>query len=199
MQGMAGNHFGVAVRMSEKVVFEQTIEGLFLRGLGRRLTPGLRAELKLIGLDLEGKLLPAYPFDVWMRSLEVTARALHAKLPIDEAMFLVGTAFIEGYKETFLGRAVLGVVRVLGPHRAMLRATQSFRSGNNYTQTRLQVLDTTSLELWMNEVGAWPSFTAGIVHSALSVTGVAPKVEVLDHDGHACTYRVSWTFPPAAA
>jgi uncharacterized protein (TIGR02265 family) len=183
--------------MNEKVVFEQTIDGLFLRGLGRRLTPGLKAELKLAGLDLTGRLLPAYPFDVWMRSLEITARSLYPALPAEESMFLVGTAFIEGYKETFLGRAVLGVVRVLGPHRAMLRATQSFRSGNNYTQTTLKVLDVNVLELWMNEVGPWPSFTAGIVHAALSVTGVTPKVEVLDHDGQAATYRVSWTLPAA--
>lgn len=184
--------------MNEKVVFEQTIEGLFLRGLGRRVTPGLKAELKLAGLDLGARLLPAYPFEVWMRALEITARTLYPRLSADEAMFQVGTAFIEGYKETFLGRAVLGVVRVLGPHRAMLRATQSFRSGNNYTQTTLKVLDPRTLELWMNEVGPWPSFTAGIVHSALAVTGVAPTVEVLTHDGQAATYRVSWS-PPGPA
>ncbi len=179
--------------MAEKLVFEQTIEGLFMRGLGPRVTPALKARLRTAGVNLDATLLPAYPFDVWMKSLEATAEELYAELPTDQAMFHVGERFIEGYRDTLLGRAVLGMVRVLGPHRALARARQSFRSGNNYTEATLTPIGPEASELWMNEVGPWPGFTAGIIHAALGAAGVVPVVVPTQHDGHACTYRVTWS------
>lgn len=179
--------------MADKLVFEQTIDGLYARGLGRRVTPELKARLRALGMDLDGKLLPAYPFETWMKALEATAELLYPELPTDQAMFHVGESFIEGYRDTLLGRAVLGTVRVLGPHRALARARQSFRSGNNYTEATLTPLGAEATELWMNEVGPWPGFTAGIIHAALTAAGVVPVVVPTQHDGHACTYRITWT------
>ena len=183
---------GAAAGGAEKVVFEQTIEGLFVRALGPQLTPGFKQRLAAIGLDVDARLRPAYPFDVWMKSLEIAASELYPTQPTTEAMFKVGTHLIDGYKETFLGRAVLGMIRVLGPRRMLMRATQNFRSGNNYTESRVTDVDPHTLELWMNEVGPYPTFTAGIIHAALAATGVTPKVVVKDHDGHACTFVCSW-------
>jgi uncharacterized protein (TIGR02265 family) len=185
--------------VADKVVFEQTIEALFHRSLSNRLTPPLKEQLKAAGLNLDAKLLPAYPFDTWMTVLELTAKALHADLPIDQAMFRVGESFLDGYQETFLGRAVLGMIRVLGPRRTILRATQNFRSGNNYTETKITEVEPSVLDLWMNEVGPWPTFTAGIIHAALKATGAEPRIEIRDHDGHACTYRVGWSIAQRAA
>lgn len=178
---------------TEKLVFQQTIEGLYARGLGSRVTPALKTRLRGIGLDLDGKLLPAYDFEVWMKSLELTAAELYPRQPTDQAMFQVGESFIHGYRDTLLGRAVLGTVRVMGPHRALARARQSFRSGNNYTEATLTPLGAEAAELWMNEVGPWPGFTAGIIHAALSASGVEPVVVPTQHDGHACAYRITWS------
>ncbi len=113
--------------------------------------------------------------------------------PPNEGQFRLGELMIDVYKETFLGRAVLGMVRVLGPRRTLLRSTQNFRSGNNYTESRIVEKSPTHIELWMNEVGAFPDFTAGIVFAAIRAAG-APnvKVDVVDYDGHECTYRVVW-------
>jgi uncharacterized protein (TIGR02265 family) len=176
----------------EKVVFEQTIEGLFVRALGPRLTPPLRARLKAVGIDIDARLLPAYPFATWMKGLELVARELYPDRTIDDAMFQIGTDFLNGYRETFLGRAVLGMIRALGPNRTLKRATQNFRSGNNYTESRVVELSPTCCELWMNEVGPWPTFTAGLVHAALSNAGVEPDITVQSFDGHAATFRCSW-------
>jgi uncharacterized protein (TIGR02265 family) len=178
---------------TEKVVFEQAIEGLFVRALGPRLTPDCKARLKVLGLDVDAKLLPAYSFDVWMKALEVVSSELYPTQPLPEAMFKVGSLLIAGYQETFLGRAVLGMIRVLGPRRMLMRATQNFRSANNYTESRVTDVDAKTVELWMNEVGPHPTFTAGIVYGALAATGVTPSVVVKDHDGHACTFVCTWT------
>lgn len=179
-----------------QVVFEQTMEGL-LRAIRPRLTPACKARLEQAGLDVDSSLLPAYAFEVWMKCLLVSAEELWPGEPRERAMFHLGEAFIEGYRETFLGRAVLGVIRVIGPRRALHRSTRSFRSGNNYTETKITDTSPTSLELWMNEVGPYPSFTQGLIEAALRASGVVPKVELKDHDGHACTYLCSWVIAKA--
>ena len=127
-----------------------------------------------------------------MAGLKVVAEALYPQQPLEASMFQVGTHFLDGYRETFLGRAVLGMIRVLGPRRTLQRATQNFRSGNNYTETRVTELSPTCIELWMNEVGPYPTFTAGVMHAALSSAGVEPTITVWAFDGHACTYRCAW-------
>lgn len=176
---------------AEQVVFEQTMEGL-LRAIRPRMTQPCKARLKAAGLNLDAPLLPAYSFEVWMKCLLASAEETWPGQTREQALFKLGEAFIEGYRETFLGRAVLGLIHVLGPRRAIQRATRNFRSGNNYTEAKVTEVSDTCLELWMNEVGPYPSFTQGLVEAALRASGVVPTVEIKDHDGHACTYRCTW-------
>ncbi len=177
----------------ELLVFEQTLEALFVRALGGRLSPECKARLRQAGLDVDQKLKPAYSFKSWMSFIRIAAEELYPDLPREEGAFKLGEAHIEGFRETMLGRAVLSLLRVLGPRRALSRATQNFRAGNNYTESRLTELAPTQYELWMNEVGDFPSFTAGIIYAGLRVAGAKDiRVESADYDGHACTYRISW-------
>lgn len=175
----------------EQVVFQQTMEGL-LRAIRPRMSQKCKARLKAAGLDVDAALMPAYPFEVWMKCLVASAEETWPNETRDQALYKVGEAFIEGYRETLLGRAVLGVIHVIGPRRAIHRATRNFRSGNNYTDAKVTEVSPTCLELWMNEVGPYPTFTQGLVEAALRASGVKPKVEIKDHDGHACTYVCTW-------
>ncbi len=178
----------------QKMVFEQTIEGLFLRGLGDRLTPACRSRLRQAGLDLDGKLLPAYEFEKWMAFLRIAAEELFPDHTTEVAMFRLGERTVDGFQDTFMGRAVLAMARVIGPVRTLQRCDRNFRSGNNYTTSRLKALSANCYELWVNEVGPYPTFTGGIVCAALRVAGAKePRAEVLAHDGHACTFRITWS------
>lgn len=178
----------------ELLVFEQTVEAVFVRGLHGRLSPSCKARLRQAGLDLEQKLRPAYAFDAWMTFLRITAQELYPHEPLEQGAFKLGEACIDGFRETMLGRAVLSLLRVLGPRRALMRATQNFRAGNNYTESRLKELGPGQFELWMNEVGPLPTFTAGIVHAGLRTAGAEDiRIELSGHDGHACTYCISWS------
>ena len=178
----------------ELLVFEQTIEAMFLRALGGRMTPSCKARLRQAGLDLDRKLQPAYPFQSWMSFLRIAAEEFHPNEPLDVGVFKLGMAYIEGFRETMLGRAVLSMLRVLGPRRALMRATQNFRAGNNYTESRMKELGPRQFELWMNEVGSLPTFTAGILHAGLRTAGAENiRVDLSGYDGHACTYCISWS------
>lgn len=177
----------------ELLIFEQTIEALFVRALGGRLTPDCKVRLRQAGLDVDQKLKPAYSFKSWMTFIRIAAEELYPGVPMEEGTFKLGEAHIEGFRETMLGRAVLSLLRVLGPRRTLNRATQNFRAGNNYTESRLTEHGPGQFELWMNEVGDFPAFTAGIIHAGLTIAGAKElRVEPADYDGHACTYRISW-------
>jgi hypothetical protein len=41
--------------MAEKLWWSQSIEGLFVRGIGKDMTPELRAKLKDLGIDLSAQ------------------------------------------------------------------------------------------------------------------------------------------------
>ncbi|MDY7229235.1 DUF2378 family protein [Hyalangium rubrum] len=177
----------------EPLVFEQTVEALFVRALGRRLTPECKSRLRQAGLDVDQKLKPAYSFTSWMTFVCIAAQELYPGLPVEEGAFKLGEAYIDGFRETMLGRAVLSLLRVLGPRRTLARATQNFRAGNNFTECRLKELGPTQFELWMNDVGSSPAFTAGIIHAGLRVAGAQDiRVEPSGYAGDACTYQLSW-------
>jgi len=184
----------------ELLVFEQTIEALFVRALGGRLTPECRARLFQAGLDVNQKIKPAYSFDSWMTFIRIAAEELYPGEPLPSSTFKLGEAYVEGFRETMLGRAVLSLLRVLGPRRTIARATQNFRAGNNYTETRITELGPSQFDVWMNEVGPFPEFTAGIIQAGVRMSGAKDlRVEPMGYDGHACTYRITWREASASA
>lgn len=177
---------------TEQVVFEPAIEGL-RRILLPRLSADQWKQFKELGIDFDAALLPAYPFEVWTKALELAARVLWPNEPRDAALFKLGEAFVGGYDGTLLGRAVLAFIRIVGARRALARAERSFRSSNNFAQTRSTDIDATTTELWVNEVRPAPDFTRGVVSGALKLAGVVPRIELKDFDGRAATFRCSWT------
>ncbi|MCP3136166.1 DUF2378 family protein [Pyxidicoccus xibeiensis] len=179
--------------MPEKLVFEHTVEGLFVRGLVGRVTPALRERLKGVGVDLDRKLQPAYGFDTFCSAVRVAARELHPEVPEEVGYGLLGERMVDGYRETVLGRAAFGVIQLLGPRRALGRAQQMFRSGNNYSEIRLADVLPTEVHLWMNEAGTLRYFTQGALLAGLRATGAhQPQVAVQDFSEAHVTYRLTW-------
>lgn len=180
--------------MEAQFVFAATIEGLFVRALGEKLDASARARLKEAGLDLGRPLLAAYPFDVWMETIRIGAEAIYPDRDAKEARFELGKDLVAGYRHTYIGRIMLSLAKTIGPTRTLEYAASYFRTGNNYTETRFSPLGSNEAELWMNEVGPYPEFTAGIVHAGVVNSGAREvKVEVVAHDGHAASFRIAWS------
>jgi len=183
--------------MPEKLVFEHTFEGLFVRGLAHRVTPALRERLREVGLDLERKLQPTYSFDTWCSAVRATALELHAGESPEVAYALLGERMVDGYRETVMGRALFSVIQLLGPRRGVGRARQMFRSGNNYTEARVQDVAPDTVDLWMNEAGPIRYFTQGAVRAGLRATGaVRPQVVVREYSAEDVVYRCTWSDGP---
>ena len=179
--------------VTQRLIFEHAVEGLFLRGLAGRLTPTLKAQLREAGVDVERKLLPAYPWAVWERSVGVAARALHPAEPNEVSWRLIGERMVDGYRETLVGGAMFGMLRLLGPRRMVGRTRQNFRSGNNYTEARITEVGPMAVELWMNEVGTLRYFTQGAVLAGMRGAGAPDvRVEVAHFDDAGVTFSVTW-------
>lgn len=177
--------------MSEKLIFLQTFEGL-VRAYGTRFTPELLTNFKLYGFDPE-RLLPAYPQKSFIEVVRLLGRALHPGLSEDDAIREVGRGFINGYEDTLVGRAMLAMIRIIGPRRTLERLTRQFRTGNNFSDTRLTQVSASEYQLWCNEVRL-PGWYQGIVSRGLEVAGAKDvTVEFVNRDDSGGgTFLIRW-------
>ena len=177
----------------EKLVFQSSIEGLFVQGIGDRLTPALKAELKALGLDLDRKLPPAVTRLVWYASIDAVVRHLYAELPRDEAHRALGRRMMEGIENTLFGRTMLPAVKLLGPRRLLKRVPSNMKSSNNFSIGVMTELAPTSMRLEVDDVGDAPHIFRGSLERMVIwaggkdvvVTVEAPKLP-------AATYLVNW-------
>ncbi|WP_158501759.1 DUF2378 family protein [Vitiosangium sp. GDMCC 1.1324] len=179
--------------MNQRLIFDYTLQSN-LRVLGQPLAPEHVSGLMELGVDPSRPLLPAYPVETYTAVIDFIAAQLWPGLPRDEAGFELGRAFMRSYRETLMGKAVLSVTRVIGPHRTLERMNRNFRSANNYTETRLQKVGPSTYELWFNYAMRTGYFRGLITEAlektsakALSVTLVASST------GGEATFRISWT------
>ena len=92
-----------------------------------------------------------------------------------------------------MGRAVFGILKLIGPMKGLQRMERNFRSGNNYVSTRFTQLGPTAAEVWVSDVHEHPGFDAGIILGGGKLLGAKNfAVAIAAVEGGSCTYRVSW-------
>jgi uncharacterized protein (TIGR02265 family) len=179
--------------MAERLVFDYAIEGFFLRGLAGQITPRLRQKLREAGIDLDQKLLPAYPFEIWRTCLALTATEMFPALPEKDSWWLLGELMVRGYQQTPMGAAMFTLLAALGPHQQLARMQKSLRSGNNYTVTRSRQVAPTVAEVWVNDTSHVRFFLQGLIFAGLlqgRITGLTVDIQGTDAEG--TTYRIAW-------
>ena len=178
---------------SEQVIFSDAVEGLFIKGLGARVTPGLHTELKAVGLDLKGKLLPAYSRKVWNAAIPLAASHVWPELAVAEAHVRLGRTIIDGFKQTLLGKALAGMTKILGPMRTLGRMRKNLRTGGNYNKTNLFADGPSDVRFWINEPFIHPGYVQGLLQGTLEISGARnATVEVISVDTEGALYRVRW-------
>jgi uncharacterized protein (TIGR02265 family) len=179
----------------EKLVYAGTVEALFLKALENRLTPSCRMRLREAGLDLDQKLSPTYTREQWRQFLRVAADHVYAGMPAEAAYYSLGERFIDGYFSTLFGRALLGMVRLAGPRRALAQARLGFRSSTNCCEVRIVERGPTFMEVWLNDIMAeQPTFAAGVLARATELAG-GQRVAVVPEgfDGQSATFHIRWS------
>ncbi len=178
----------------ERVVFGNTIHGLFQIALHGRLSNGARGALRHMGLDIERQPQASYPAAIWRPSLDIVVKDLFPELQLDEAYRRLGQKMVTDVCESMLGRGMLALGRALGPRRLLLRLNHGFRNADNYVQARLTELTPCAWEVCINETLGMPTYYQGILEAALCGCGARdPHVQRMRVEGPSCTYRVEWT------
>ncbi|MFY0529593.1 DUF2378 family protein [Archangium gephyra] len=103
----------------EPLVYDATVEAMFSRALKGRLSPRLKARVKEAGIELDAKLKPAYPREVWLRTMRLVVADLYPGVPEERAWFELGERMVDSFSETMMGPAIVGVLKLLGPKRAL--------------------------------------------------------------------------------
>lgn len=157
------------------------------------MTPVLRAELKALGVDLAA-IPPAIPAELMTQVIRKTAAALYPTEASAQAERRLGVVFMNGFSQTLLGAAMAQLMKVIGPRRSLERMQRNFRTGSNFIETKLTVIDERTFTLWFNDVCEVPEFYAGIIEQGGRTAGAdGVSVEATPEAGRACSYRVSWS------
>ncbi|MBS2026619.1 MAG: DUF2378 family protein [Deltaproteobacteria bacterium] len=173
--------------------FQNTIEGVLIRTLGSKLNAELRAKLREAGLDLDKKLLPAYPAADFHRWVSIAAEYVYPGVSGSEAVRLFGRQSLVGLGETMIGKAMKLSLTLIGPRRALQRAGRSFRSNNNYIVVQSRELTPTSMELVFNEVHNLPSYYQGVLEGACMLIGAKQCTVRLDSMlGNGARFVAEW-------
>ncbi|MFP2903910.1 DUF2378 family protein [Pyxidicoccus sp. 3LFB2] len=184
------------VPLEQRLVYVQVVEGLLQHGLHGKVSPRLRQRLRKAGIDLDRPLLPAYPVPLWMHCLSVIVEETYPDMPREEGFRKLAEAHVQGYGRTVIGRAVYGVMRLLGTRRLVQRLPQTLRSTDNYTEMELIERGPTTYEMRMNSVQDTPGYVEALFESMMRVGGAdSPKVTKthVDPAGPSTTYLLTWT------
>jgi uncharacterized protein (TIGR02265 family) len=181
-----------------KLVFESSIEGVFIKGHGSKLTPSLKAKFRELGVDLDKPLKPTYPLAAVNECTRLLRKFVYAHEPDDlKAYKAIGSATLDGYFDTMLGRALSSVMRVIGFRKVIDRLPQNFSSGNNYQQAKLKWLGPCEVELELIETSPHPGLNVGVMERAFGHYFKAPgfQVEIAREHPPGATYRLRWSEP----
>ncbi|MBL8935449.1 MAG: DUF2378 family protein [Archangium sp.] len=185
--------------MNDLLIFSHSVEAL-RPALGPLLDAQALARLRALGIDYTKPLEPAYPLATWRKVVDFAGELVAPGQPYDRQQYALGSRFITAYAETFIGRATLPLMRVLGPRRMLERLARTFRTGNNYSETKLTQHAPNEFELWCNHVQN-PSFYRGMLQTGLAhagVTGVQVTTTAIDRsapdEAHetGAAFRISW-------
>ncbi len=176
-----------------RLVHAHTVEGLYWRALAGKVPPALKEELKALGLDLDAKVTDVEQ-ERWAKLLAVTVRHLYPGQSVDDGYYRLGETIVQGYESTVMGKALFAMMRVLGPHRVLKRATASLQSGNTYSEAIVKQLEDNRYEVWTNECNGNANYLRAVLFGALHRAGAKDlQVKVLSFDGHAATFDVRWS------
>jgi uncharacterized protein (TIGR02265 family) len=181
--------------VAEQLIFGSSMEGL-LDGVRNQLTPKCRERiLKECGVDVDAKTQPGCSAKVWARCIQILGEELFPALEPTMAHRELGVRTIEAFVDGHaLGRAIFGVLRLLGPDRTVGRMTKNLRTGSSFVETRFLQLAPQNYEILINDVSGVPGFYQGMLERGLYHVGAKTTVAAIDkYDGCACTFLVRWT------
>jgi uncharacterized protein (TIGR02265 family) len=179
-------------KVTQQLWFTQVIEAIFLKGLGARVTPELKAQLVGVGINLD-RLEPGYPVETVHKALELVQKQLFPDLTKEQALHELGVLSMRGYTDTFIGKALIKVLQLIGVRRSLLRTHLSMSAGNNYLQTTSTVVHDHCVELHFNDISGMPAFYQGLLEEGARLAHAKNiRTTSVPVPAPAHTFRIEW-------
>ncbi|MEW5741272.1 MAG: DUF2378 family protein [Myxococcota bacterium] len=177
---------------TEQLVYDMGVEALF-RGLGERVTPELKADVRALGIDLDKKLLPGYPKDVWVRVVDAVARALSRDDDLPTARRALGHAITNGFADTTLGKLMAPGIRLMGVRRMLARLPRTLTMSNNFLKVSVAEIGPASMRVEMNEAVPSPEFLCGVIEAMAGYAGAKQTDVRFTTEGPLRVFTVTWS------
>lgn len=184
-----------AALMKERLMFSPTVEGLFVRAVGNRLTPAIRNEIRAVGIDLDKPLLAAYPVDQYQRAVTIVANRLYPELPPERAHFEIGKRTVYGLIETVIGKGLGAFAKMVGPRRSLLRVAITSKTSTNFNIVDAQEISPNEIEITSTNYVGRPQLMQGCMVAAAEVAGAknaACEIVSFDSSAERLVLRVRW-------
>jgi uncharacterized protein (TIGR02265 family) len=180
----------------QKLVFEQSIEGMYLKGHPELLSPQVKEAIRAVGIDLDQKLKPFYPSELVNEASRVFRKLAYAREPDDaKAYTRMGERIVDGYFNTVLGKAMVSVLKLFGAKRIVGRLPMTLKSGTNFQVVTLEWKGETEAWLTLADTEPDPHVNVGVLQRSFTHWFGVPsmKVSVVEHARPKATYRLNWT------
>jgi uncharacterized protein (TIGR02265 family) len=177
----------------QRVVFGSGFDGLFSKEFRARVTPAFDAELKKLGVNLEKPFNPAYDIVTWAAVIDSAARHVYPELSRPDAFWQLGRDTVDGFAHTLIGKALFGMMKLIGPARSLMRAARSYAATNNYTKVDLNRTGDASFTFGLNEKHTLPQFDMGAIEALLQLSGAKNvRVTLLNQNPEGFTMNLEW-------
>lgn len=174
----------------DRFAFSSLIEG-YMKGLGDKFTPALKAKLKAAGLDV-AKMPPAVPALEMPKYMFLIVDEVWPDEPRVEQLRLLGLAAIRGWSHGLLGSAVCGVLRLIGPRRTLTRLDRAFQTTNNFNRATTEFVSDKEALITVNDVQEMPSYWVGIFEAGVEILKLEGTVQVDSQTFPGATIRIKW-------
>jgi uncharacterized protein (TIGR02265 family) len=179
---------------TEQIEFSQSVEGLFIKGLGTTLTPAMKDQLRAKGLDVDKALRPGYPAADFHKWVEYIASAVYPDDKKDEAIRRIGHRAVSGLEEGLIGKALAAGLKLIGPRRALQRVERIFKNNNNYQVATLLELGERDARVRLSDVFGLPTYYQGLFESVVALIGARDtKVTLLASAGPGALLHIEWS------
>ncbi|MGV3621243.1 MAG: DUF2378 family protein [Archangium sp.] len=179
--------------MTQRLYYAVAIEGTFKLGPGARLTEAQRVTLRdEYGID-PFNTLPAYPVEQMQKGIGFLQRELFADMPLEKSEDLLGALSFRGFAQTLIGKAIVQMMRLIGPERTMPRMSKNLKAGTTFMEITSRKLAPGRFELQVSDVGGLPNFYRGMFAEGLTLTRAKNlAVSIASVHGRGATYRITW-------
>jgi uncharacterized protein (TIGR02265 family) len=179
----------------QRLIYEQSIEAMYLKAHPEKLTPQVKAALRELGIDLDQKLKPFYNADAVNDATRLFRRLAYGHVADDEQAYSqMGERILDGYFNTIYGKPLVSLLKLLGAKRIVDRLPQAMTASSNYMKVTVEWKGPTEAWLTLSDTSPSPHLNLGVIRRAFVHWFNTPsfQVSIQEHVAPRATYRMTW-------